>query len=205
MFAVLIYPGVEELDFQGPWEMAGMWHKYANGPKPVLVAASEDAVTCAHGMRVLPDQTFAKCGPVEYLVVPGGFSAFDEMKNSVLLDFVRAHATNAKAVLSVCSGSFILLAAGLLAGRAAATNWKAIGMLREAGVDVREERYMQDGKVWTSAGVSAGIDATLALIAHEAGEATASCVQLNSEYYPSPKAYGEAHRQDQSAAYFRTL
>ena len=64
---------------------------------------------------------------------------------------------------------------------------------------------MQDGKVWTSAGVSAGIDATLALIAHEAGEDAASCVQLNAEYYPSSKAYGEAHRQDKSAAYFRTL
>jgi transcriptional regulator GlxA family with amidase domain len=58
-FGILIYPGVEELDFQGPWEMVGMWHKYARGPKPLLLARSLDPVTCAHGMRVLPDTTLA--------------------------------------------------------------------------------------------------------------------------------------------------
>lgn len=205
MFGVLIYPGVEELDFQGPWEMAGMWHKYCGGPKPVLLAQSDAPVTCAHGMRVLPDQTFANCGALKYLLVPGGYAAFEEMKNPLLTDFVQQRSEQVRAILSVCSGSFILLAAGLLRGRQAATNWKVIGMLRQAGVEVLEQRFVQDGKVWTSAGVSAGIDATLALIAAEAGEAVASQVQLNAEYYPSPKTYGTAHRVPAAAAYFRTL
>jgi transcriptional regulator GlxA family with amidase domain len=205
MFGVLIYPGVEELDFQGPWEMAGMWHKYAAGPKPILVAEKAEAIACAHGMRVLPDATFAERSELDYLVVPGGFAAFDEMKNNTLLNFVRNQATQAKAVLSVCSGSFILLGAGLLQGKRAATNWKVIGKLREAGIEVVEQRYVHDGKVWTSAGVSAGIDATLALIAHQAGEATASQVQLHAEYYPDARTYGTAHRVPTSAAYFRDL
>ncbi|MBP6645724.1 MAG: DJ-1/PfpI family protein [Burkholderiaceae bacterium] len=205
MFGVLIYPGVEELDFQGPWEMVGMWHKYAGGPKPVLVAQTAAPVTCAHGMRVLPDQTFVDCPVLDYLVIPGGFSAFDEMKNPLLVSFVQKQASKVKAVLSVCSGSFILLAAGLLQGRKATTNWKALEMLRNAGAEVVEERFVQDGKVWSSAGVSAGVDATLALIADQAGEATAANVQLNAEYYPSQKIYGTKHRTEKSAAYFRNL
>lgn len=205
MFGVLIYPGVEELDFQGPWEMLGMWHKYSGGPKPVLVAQSDAPVSCAHGMRVLPDQTFAGCGALKYLLVPGGYAAFEEMKNPLLTDFVKQKSEQARAILSVCSGSFILLAAGLLRERQAATNWKVIDMLRQAGVEVVEQRFVQADKVWTSAGVSAGIDATLALIAQEAGEDVASQVQLNAEYYPSSKTYGSAHRAPAGATYFRSL
>lgn len=205
MFGVLIYPGVEELDFQGPWELAGMWHKYADGPKPLLIAQTDAPVTCAHGMRVLPDVTFSTCAALDYLVVPGGFSAFDEMKNTALLDFVQQQYQGAKAVLSVCSGSFILLATGLLAGRPAATNWKVTTMLRDAGVQVVEERFVSTGKVWTSAGVSAGMDATLALIAEYGGEEAAAKVQLNAEYYPSQRVYGVLHRNEKSAAYFRAL
>jgi transcriptional regulator GlxA family with amidase domain len=205
MFGILIYPGVQELDFQGPWELAGMWHKYAGGPKPLLVAESAGPITCAHGMRVLPDRQFPGCAALDYLVVPGGFSAFEEMKNPVLLDFVREQARHAKAVLSVCSGSFILLAAGLLKGRKAATHWKATGLLRDAGVTVVEERFVRDGNIWSSAGVSAGMDATLALIAHEAGESAAATVQLNAEYYPANIVYGDLHKSPASAAYFRRL
>lgn len=205
MFGVLIYPGVEELDFQGPWELAGMWHRYAGGPKPMLVAQSADPVTCAHGMRVLPDATFSSCPALSYLLVPGGFAAFDEMNNPVLINFVKQQTTQANAVLSVCSGSFILLAAGLLQGRKAATNWKVVPRLKQAGIDVVEERFVCAGKVWSSAGVSAGMDAMLALIAQEAGEETASLVQLNAEYYPSSRTYGSAHRIPEAAAYFRSL
>ncbi|MDD2926212.1 DJ-1/PfpI family protein [Rhodoferax sp.] len=205
MFGVLIYPGVEELDFQGPWELVGMWHRYAGGPKPLLIAQSDAPVTCAHGMRVLPDETFSTCGALSYLLVPGGFAAFDEMNNPVLTNFVKQQSEHVNAILSVCSGSFILLAAGLLQGRKAATNWKVLSRLRQAGVEVVEDRFVRDGKVWSSAGVSAGMDATLALIAQEAGEEVASTVQLNAEYYPSSKTYGSAHRLPEGAAYFRSL
>src|SRR5690606_28103357 len=108
-FGILIYPGVEELDFQGPWEMVGMWHKYAGGPRPRLLARDMQVVQCAHGMHVLPDADFASAGPLTQLLVPGGFAAFDEMKQADVASFVRRHADAGATLMSVCSGSFILL------------------------------------------------------------------------------------------------
>ena len=70
-FGFLIYPGVEEMDFQGPWEIVGLWHTYSQGPKPLLVAATTDPVACAHGMRVLPDADYASAPPLHALLVPG--------------------------------------------------------------------------------------------------------------------------------------
>lgn len=183
-FGILIYPGVEELDFQGPWEMVGIWHKYAGGPKPRLLARDMQVVRCAHGMRVLPDADFTSVGPLTQLLVPGGFAAFDEMKQTDITSFVRRHADAGTTLMSVCSGSFILLAAGVLAGRRACTNWKVVDRLREAGIEVVEERYTRDGSVWTSAGVSAGIDMLLAYIADRCGEDVASVVQMHAEYFP---------------------
>lgn len=204
-FGFLLYPGVEELDFQGPWEIVGMWHKYAGGPAPVLLAAIEAPVACAHGMRVLPDRTFADPGEVTHLLVPGGFSAFEALKDPVLLSFLRERAAGAQAVMSVCSGTFILQAAGLLEGRRVSTNWKVIERLRALGLDVVEERYTQDGAIWTSAGVSAGIDMLLAYIAITQGEAVASVVQLNAEYFPEARVYGEARAAQPVAAYIQRL
>jgi transcriptional regulator GlxA family with amidase domain len=205
-FGFLLYPGVEELDFQGPWEIVGLWHKYAQGPRPVLLAATTAPVACAHGMRVLPDATLADAGPLRALLVPGGFAAFELMKDAATLDFVRRQAAAGAVLMSVCSGSFVLHAAGLLQGRRASTNWKAVAMLREAGVSVDEERYTHDGPVWTSAGVSAGIDMLLAYIAHAEGEATAAAVQLNAEYFPEGRVYCDpTSARPELPAYIRRL
>lgn len=200
-FGVLIYPGVEELDFQGPWEMVGMWHKYAGGPAPRLIARTLDAVRCAHGMRVLPDADFTTAGTLTQLLVPGGFAAFDEMTQPDVIDFVRRHGAAGATLMSVCSGSFILQAAGVLGGRRASTNWKVVDRLRATGVEVIEERYTQDGPVWTSAGVSAGIDMLLAYIAATQGVAVASKVQLHAEYFPEGKVYGRAREEQPVPAY----
>lgn len=202
-FGILIYPGVEELDFQGPWEMVGMWHKYNQGPKPLLVARSLEPVTCAHGMRVLPDADLANAGTLTQLLVPGGFAAFDEMKQPDITGFVRRQFDAGADTMSVCSGTFILHAAGVLAGRRASTNWKVVKMLRDAGVEVVEERYTHDGPLWTSAGVSAGIDMLLAYIAHARGEDVASAVQLQAEYFPEGRVYGRAAETQPVAAYIR--
>lgn len=200
-FGFLIYPGVEELDFQGPWEIVGMWHRYAGGPRPLLLARDLRPVTCAHGMRVLPDHPLDDPGPLTHLLVPGGFAAFDEMKRTDLTAFVRRTAERGATVMSVCSGSFILHAAGVLAGRKASTNWKVVARLREAGVEVVEERYTHDGPVWTSAGVSAGIDMLLAYIAASHGEEVASAVQLHAEYFPEGRVYGSKRRAQPVTAY----
>jgi transcriptional regulator GlxA family with amidase domain len=183
--------------------MVGLWHKYGQGPKPLLVARSLAPVTCAHGMRVLPDVDLAGAGTLTQLLVPGGFAAFDEMKLPDITGFVRRHFDAGADVMSVCSGTFILQAAGVLQGRRASTNWKVLKMLRDTGVDVVEERYTHDGPLWTSAGVSAGMDMLLAYIAHTQGEEMASQTQLNAEYYPEGRIYGSAHNAQPVPAYIR--
>jgi transcriptional regulator GlxA family with amidase domain len=183
--------------------MVGMWHKYAQGPKPLLLARDLQPVTCAHGMRVLPDVALDAAPALTELLVPGGFAAFDEMKQPDLTGFVRRQFDAGAVTMSVCSGTFILHAAGVLAGRRASTNWKVVPMLRDAGVEVVEERYTQDGPLWTSAGVSAGIDMLLAYIAHTRGDAVASLVQLNAEYYPEGRIYGQLRETQPVAAYIR--
>ncbi len=201
----LAYPGVEELDLVGPWEMATMWRDYAGGPQCVLVAQTTGAVRCAKGLELVADTDFASCPPLDALVVPGGFAAFHEMENEVLVNFVRASATDGRHVLSVCSGSFILLAAGLLEGRRATSHWKVLGKLRDAGVEVVEERFVRDGRVWSSGGVSAGIDLMLHFISEIAGRDAAASVQHNAEYYPSRRVYGLAHLAPDLPDYMKRL
>lgn len=206
MFGFLIYPGVEELDLVGPWEMATMWKAYADGPGCVTVSQAGGPTVCAKGLKIAADHSFADCPKLDYLLVPGGFAALEEAKNPEVVDFIARQAGAAQHILSVCTGSFILQAAGILAGRRATTHWKLLPKMREMeGVEAVEERFVRDGNVWTSAGVSAGIDLTLAFIAAVAGEEKASIVQYNAEYYPDGRVYGTAHRAQQGAAYFREL
>lgn len=202
---ILLFPGVEELDFVGPWEMFGMWHQVADGPRCLTVAEHTAPVRCAKGLSVNPDVGFDDCPPLDYLVVPGGQGTRTEVDNARLVGFIAAHGQTCKAVLSVCTGAFLLQAAGLLAGKQATTHWSTLKRLRSMpGVTVVEQRYVQTDRVWTAAGVSAGIDAALAMIASVAGEEAASKVQFAAEYYPSATRYGALHTTHPSApAYVR--
>jgi transcriptional regulator GlxA family with amidase domain len=204
-FGILIFPQVEELDFVGPWEMLAMWHQVADGPKCLVVSESEGPITCAKGLLVNPHVSFETCPSLDYLLVPGGQGTRTEVTNAKLLDFVAARGRTCKAILSVCTGSFVLHAAGLLAGKKATTHWSSLERLRALGnVTVLEERFVQDENVWSSAGVSAGMDLTLAFIASVAGEETAAKIQFASEYYPSTKRYGTFHKTHPAApAYAR--
>lgn len=202
-FGFLVFDGVEELDLFGPWEMAALWHRHLQGPyRPITVAARSGAVVCNMGTRLLPDHGFDDCPALDVLLVPGGEGTAQAAADERVLAFVRAQAACCRAVLSVCTGSFVLQAAGLLAGREATTHWARLPALGELpGVAVRPERVVHSGPVWTAAGVSAGIDMLLAFIAHEAGEEVAGQVQLVAEYYPSPRLYGPAHRRVGAPAY----
>jgi len=204
-FGFLIFPDAEELDFIGPWEMIAMWSKFAHGPENrLIVAASPDKVVCAKGLSVNPHATFNTCPALDYLLVPGGQGTRTEVNNARLIDFVSDQAINCKAVLSVCTGAFILHRAGLLYGRRATTHWNSLQRLRDLGdVEVVEERIVRDGIIWTAAGVSAGIDLALAFIANEAGEKAAAIAQFSAEYYPAQVNYGDLHKSEQAPEYIK--
>ena len=206
-FGVLIFPEAEELDFVGPWEMLTMWSKYADGPSNcLLVAQSGEAVTCAKGMSVLPHASFDSCPPLDYLLVPGGQGTRTQINNRSLVEFVARQAAGCKAVLSVCTGSFVLHAAGLLSGKRATTHWGSLERLRALGdVSVVEERFVQDGRIWSSAGVSAGIDLMLAFISSVATPEAAGKVQFAAEYYPSTVKYGGFENHANAPAYVRGI
>src|SRR5450755_2788550 len=186
-FGVLVFNQVEELDFVGPWEMLTMWSKHAGGPENCLIVGqSLEPIICAKGLSINPHVSFADCPTLDYLLVPGGQGTRQEVSNRVLIEFVASRAKSCKAVLSVCTGSFVLHAAGLLSGKRATTHWGSLDRLRALkDVTVVEERFVQDGKVWSSAGVSAGIDLMLAFISSVASAESAGKVQFASEYYPS--------------------
>ena len=201
---VLLFDEVEELDFVGPWEMLTMWQQVAGGPACLTVSERGGAVRCAKGLSVTAQHSFASCPPLDVLLVPGGQGTRREVNNSALVDFVRQQAAGCQAVLSVCTGAFVLHAAGLLGGKRATTHWASLQRLRDLGnVTVVEQRFVRDGAVWTSAGVSAGMDMALAFIAATAGEEAAGKVQFGAEYYPDGTRYGGFDRHAQAPLYVR--
>jgi transcriptional regulator GlxA family with amidase domain len=202
---IVVFPGVEELDFVGPWEILGMWGQHAGGPKHcVLVSQSTSPVVCAKGMSIIPHVSFEQCPSLDVLVVPGGQGTRHEVENEVLLDFISNQAASCKAILSICTGSFLLHRAGLLRGKKATTHWNSLDRLRALGdVNVVEERFVRDANIWSSAGVSAGMDMVLAFIAHSAGEEAAGVTQAAAEYYPAPKQYGNFCHHPKAPGYLK--
>lgn len=205
-FGILIFPGVEELDFVGPWEMLGMWSKFLAGPKNcLLIAQSLNPIVCAKGLSVNPSVNIDNCPKLDFLLVPGGEGTRKEADNPVLIRFIEEQAKDCQAVLSVCTGTFLLHRAGLLSGKKATTHWASLDRLKALGdVEVVQERFVRDGKIWSSAGVSAGIDLILAVIASVAGDEVAGKVQFGTEYYPSAKLYADLHNRPEAPAYVRT-
>jgi transcriptional regulator GlxA family with amidase domain len=204
---ILIFPKVEELDFVGPWEILGMWGKHAGGPEQrFIVAQSASPVVCAKGMSVIPHVSFEQCPSLDVLVVPGGEGTRQEVENETLVAFISKQARHCKAVLSVCTGSFLLHRAGLLIGKKATTHWNSLERLRALGdVIVVEERFVRDGKIWSSAGVSAGTDMMLAFVASYAGEEAAGKSQAAAEYYPMSKVYGNLDEHPKAPGYIKRV
>lgn len=196
---IVLFDEVEVLDFCGPFEVFSLVRLDESrrredvSPFEVLLVAERPGPVRTHGgMRVLPDHTFADCPPLDILLVPGGWGTREELKNPVMLDFLRARAAQAETLTSVCTGSMLLGFAGLLEGRRATTHWRSLGWMREAfpGVTVDDARhFVQDGTLFTSAGISAGIDMSLAVVAHHLGEPLARATARYMEYpYPDSDA-----------------
>lgn len=194
---ILIFPDVEVLDFCGPFEVFSVVRldeaKRREEPSPFdvfLVAESEAPVVTTGGMRVLPQHTFATCPPLDLLVVPGGWGTRREVENPRVVEWIVKHAKGAKLVTSVCTGSFLLAQAGLLAGKHATTHWASLDRLRVAFPDVVVEdalHWVEDGNVLTSAGIAAGIDLALFVVAKLFGEPVGRATARHMEY-PFPES-----------------
>jgi transcriptional regulator GlxA family with amidase domain len=186
--AFVLFDGAEELDWVGPWEVFTMLDKVEPGSCTAYsVSQHGGEVRCAKGLRVLADHSFANAPKPDIVLVPGGQGTRTESQNPAMLDYIRATATEAELMTSVCTGAFVLAAAGLLEGKRATTHFASMDRLRAIeGITAVEERWVDEGSVVTAAGVSAGIDMALHLVARLWSPAIAAKVRQVMQYYPSP-------------------
>ena len=188
---IFLFDGAEELDWAGPWEVLAAWSRmWPDDDVEVFTVAREDgAITCAKGLRVLPDHTWETAPEADVLLVPGGRGTRPLTKDEPTLDWVRAGQARGALVTSVCTGSLVLAAAGLLRDRPAATYWGSFDELRalDATIDPRpDERFVDSGEIVTAAGVSAGIDMALHLVARLHSVERARDVRRYIQYDPEP-------------------
>jgi transcriptional regulator GlxA family with amidase domain len=195
-FGFLLFNQFEDLDFFGPWEIIGVWSTQFDGPNERLtISQNGNEVTSTKGLTITPQIDFDHCPALDILLIPGGQGTRTEVDNECLLKFIIKQSQSCQQILSVCTGSFLLQAAGLLDGKKATTHHASLDRLRafEKVTVCDDKRFVQDGNLWTSAGISAGIDMTFAYIASMTNEETAGDIQLFTEYYPSTKIYKTQH------------
>jgi len=201
---VLIFDDVEVLDFAGPFEVFGVTG-LRSGPAPFRVGTvglSNMPIRARNGLEVRPSTSIEEAPPCDVLVLPGGFGTRREMHNATLLEWIRRQAAGAEAVLSVCTGALLLARAGLLDGLDATTHHVAFDELSQASPTaniLRGARYVDNGHIITSAGISAGIDASLHLVAKLLGDAVAAETAEYMEYdwsarHNEPKATSTFNR-----------
>ena len=179
--AMLLYPGLTLLDLVGPETTLSMHSDIR------LVWKTRAAITTDTGIRIEPNTTFADCPKdLDVLFVPGGFGTAAVMMDAQALAFLRERGQSARYITSVCSGSLILAAAGLLQGYKATTHWSSLEVLASFGVDVVKSRVVIDRNRMTGGGVTAGIDFGLTLLAKLRGDDAAKLSQLAMEYDPAP-------------------
>lgn len=188
---IVLFEDCEELDWAGPWEVFTMAAR--PGDRVVTIAERHGPLRCRKGLRVLPDHTFTDAPPLDVLLVPGGQGSRTERTNPAMLEFVQRVAPGCTWVTSVCTGAFILHGAGLTTGRRVTTHWAAIEEFRGIAPDLEVlegVRYVQDGNVVSSAGISAGIDMSLWLVGQLVSPEHARTTQHAMEYDPLPP-YGD--------------
>jgi len=178
----VLFDNVTQLDFTGPVQFLSRL------PGAVVHVVSKDgrAVTTDCGFSILPRSGFAACPQADILCVPGGHGVRDAIADTALVDFVRQQAKGADYITSVCTGAFILGAAGLLQGKKATCHWAYTHLLPLFGATHVPARFVHDGNLITAGGVTSGIDFALSLIATIASEDIARTIQLALEYDPAP-------------------
>lgn len=181
-FGMVLFPDLTHLDLAGPFEVFGR----VPGATVRAVAATRDPVRSDTGLAWLPDLTFDEAPAFDVICVPGGPGVNPAMENEALLDWLRKQASGARFVTSVCTGSLVLGAAGLMRGYRATTHWMSHALLAHFGAIPVAERVVVDRNRITGGGVTAGIDFGLTVAAELAGEAAAKQIQLMLEYDPAP-------------------
>ena len=187
--AILIFPGVQIIDYTGPWEVLG--HAYVNNQpafRIYTVAESKDPITTSMGMSVNPTFTFASAPKADLIVLPGG-NVSPQLDDPAVIRWVRDSARDAEIVFSVCNGAFFLARAGLLDGLEATTFAGLIDELKEAAPKthvVSDKRFVDNGKIVTAAGLSSGIDGALHVIEKLFGKGTAQVAAVSLEYNWQP-------------------
>lgn len=189
--AFVLYPGITPLDLVGPLQVLSALAQIDPSFEVVVVGRDLAPVDTDTPLRLTPSHTFDQVPEPFALIVPGGTEpTLAALADEPLLSWIRQAARTAEIVGSVCTGSLVLGAAGLLDGRQATTHWGFRHLLAKFGATPVAERWVQDGPLLTAAGVSAGIDMALHLVERLAGEQTARTVQLFVEYDPQPPLGG---------------
>ena len=189
--AVALFEDAEELDFAGPWEVLAAWATQwpDDGVEVFTVAATAEPVRCAKGMRVVPDHTWASAPAIDVLGYPGGRGSRRELADAEVLERLRGLRGEGTLMTSVCTGALVFAAAGLLRDRPATTWWGSLETLAELDptIEVRaDDRFVDSGEVVTAAGVSAGIDMALHLVARLHSVERAREVRRYIQYDPEP-------------------
>lgn len=189
--AILIFDDAEVLDFCGPFEVFSVANNFTDTPAFIvrLVAEKSGPILARNGLSVNPHHTLADCPPVDMLLVPGGLGTRREMYNQVLIEWIRQMSAKAELVLSVCTGAFMLAQAGLLDGREATTHHASIDRLRELAPNTTvhaDRRFVGNGPVVCSAGIAAGIDMSLHIVARLLGQEVAEQTAKHMEYPYQP-------------------
>ena len=188
---ILLFDDVEELDAVGPWEVLAYWCKNFpdDGFAVSCLSYDGDPVLAAKGLRIGAHHSFTDAPPYEMLLHPGGQGTRPLMRNDEHLDWVRKQRAVVPLMTSVCTGSLVYAAAGLLANRPATTHWASLDLLKttDPSIEIRpDDRFVDDGDVISSAGVSAGIDMALHIVRRLVGEERAKQVRRGIQYDPQP-------------------
>lgn len=181
-FGLLCFPGVQQLDLTAPYEVfASMQNSEVH-----LVWKDTSPVVSATGLVLQPTTSFDACPPLDVICIPGGAGINALLEDEIALSFICMQAAQARFVTSVCTGSLVLGAAGLLKGKKATSHWNAVDFLAGFGAVATQGRVVRDGNLFTAGGVTAGIDFGLTIVAALRNREEAESIQLALEYAPEP-------------------
>jgi cyclohexyl-isocyanide hydratase len=178
----LVFPQVQQLDLTGPHEVLAS----VPGTTTHLIWKTREPVVSSNGLALTPTTTYDACPQLDVICIPGGSGVTPLLQDAETIAFVQKQAAGARYITSVCTGSLLLGAAGLLRGRRATTHWAFHSLLKPLGAIPTHGRVVRDGNLMTGGGVTAGIDFGLTLAAELAGLQEAHAIQLELEYAPAP-------------------